>query len=119
MPTPPQVCQRPAGDEGVDEDQLSSPSLGLLPRESLRKEFDELLKQVEGNYLEERLYEREILLNYIKYSEEEIKYKCTPTYAEAPKKFQVEYAKCKKAAEFARKRLSKEPYRHEDADNWT
>ncbi len=92
-----QVCLRPAGDEGVEEDRFSSPSMGLLPPETALKEFEGLVKDVAGNYLEERLYEKEILLNYIKYSEDEIKYKCTPTYADAPRKFQDEQARCKKA----------------------
>ena len=78
--------------------------MGLLPPDNCAKDFEGLLKQVAGNYLEERLYEKEVLLNYIKYSEDEIKYKCTPTYAEAPKKFQDEQMRCKKAPMFARTR---------------
>ena len=92
----PLVCPMAAGDQGVEEEKaaLSSPEDTSSQKSS--ELFFKLLNEVLGNYMEERVCEHEVSFNYAKYSEEQIKYKSTPTYELASARFETDKTNSKK-----------------------
>lgn len=91
----PDAFQIPAGDQAVEEDKVASTPEDTILGANYDK-FVQLVNEVMGNYMEERVCEREVLVNYAKYSEEQVKYKCTPTYKGAASKFAADRERCAK-----------------------
>ncbi len=90
----------PQGDQAVEEEKavcLNSPQ-NLTPMSAVHnnEKFAELVAQVLGNYLEERVCEREVLMSYAKYSEEQIKYKTSATYRNAAGRFASDKERCRR-----------------------
>ena len=85
-----------AGDSGLEEEK----SIANAPDEDSQRPtadmFNTLIKDVLGNYMEERVCEHAVSFNYAKYSEEQIKYKSTTTYEGAAARFEADKANCKK-----------------------
>ena len=85
------ICPIAAGGDIAVEEEKNVESVDEV---SSSEGFSNLVNEVLGNYMEERVCEHEVLLGYAKYSEEQIKYKSTPTYEKAAAKYEIEKSSC-------------------------